>query len=41
MTNEKLIAQTLAGGDSSTNIAVTANSGTNLATKSASGLLLV
>lgn len=37
LTTEELIAQALAGGDSSTNTAVTANSGQALATKSASG----
>ena len=38
MTTAELIASTLAGGDTSTNTAVTENSGTSLKTKSASGI---
>ena len=41
MTTEELIANTLAGGDASTNTTVTVNSGESLKTKSASGLAAV
>ncbi len=40
MTTEELIAQTIAGGDSSASSAVTNNSGTALKTKAASGSLV-
>lgn len=37
-TTEELIAEALAGGDSSTNVSVTTTNGASLKTKAASGL---